>query len=274
MVNLLKTDFKRVLKDKLFLVLCILGVVFAIITPVLHRVILSAAGEVAEELFADLTYAKTHFFTAFSLSDNLGLIAPILLSIVLCKDFSFGTVRNKIISGKRRADIFLSLFTVCFTVLWLIILFHAFINLSVSLIFFDFQQGDFTASSFFYTLASIGFQMLVYLNVAAIISWLCACSKNVGIAIVLYFALSFGFTLISGILAVGNIALTVNDGNQFALDVIDFFQRINIFYSCSTIGKGTEYELKDILYHVIPPIIGTGAFLGLGILKFNKKDLK
>lgn len=274
MVNILKTDFKRVLKDKLFLVLCILGVVFAIITPVLHHVILSSAGEVAEQLFADLTYAKTHFFTAFSLSDNLGLIAPILLSIVLCKDFSFGTVRNKIISGKKRVEIFLSLFTVCFTVLWCIIFLHALINLGVSLIFFDFQQGDFTASSFFYTLASIGFQMLVYLNVAAIISALCACSKNVGIAIVLYFVASFGFTLISGILTIGNAILTANGDSQFALDIIDFFQRINIFYTCATIGKGAEYELKDTLYYVIPPILGTAAFLGLGILKFNKKDLK
>ena len=41
MIDLLKTDFKRVLKDKLFIVVCIIGGVFAVITPILYKLIFS-----------------------------------------------------------------------------------------------------------------------------------------------------------------------------------------------------------------------------------------
>ena len=37
MFNLLKMDLKRLFKDKLFLVLCILAGVFALITPLLYK---------------------------------------------------------------------------------------------------------------------------------------------------------------------------------------------------------------------------------------------
>ena len=274
MFNLLKTDFKRIFKDKLLIIMGILGVVFALVNPILYKLIFSGAGEIAEAMFENYISSKTHFFEAFSLSNDFGLIVPILLAIALCKDFSFGTVRNKIISGKKRWEIFLSLFVVCFTVLWCVILIHALLTLSVSLIFFDFQSDPFTGSDFLYLLTSLGFELLVYIYVAAIISWLCVSAKNVGIAIVLYVAAVFGFTMISGILSIGSAVLSIKGDSQLAIDIIDFFQRINVFYTCSSIGQGSEYALKDVLYYTSPPIIGTGAFLGLGLLKFNKKDLK
>ena len=39
MFKLLKTDFKRILCDKLFMVLCIIGGAFAVFTPVLYKVL-------------------------------------------------------------------------------------------------------------------------------------------------------------------------------------------------------------------------------------------
>ena len=39
MTNLIKVDLKRVLKDKLIIVILILGAVFALITPLLYRLL-------------------------------------------------------------------------------------------------------------------------------------------------------------------------------------------------------------------------------------------
>lgn len=271
MVNLIKADLKKVLKDKLFLVLLILALVFAVITPLLNYGI-SNLGEVAEMLNGGF-YAKNIFFNSFSPANNFGLIAPFLLAIILYKDFSSGTIRNKIISGHSRGSIFFSMFTVCFIVIWFIILFHALISLLVSLIFFDFQANSFTVSDFFYLLESLLLQMLVYLFIAAFISRLCAVTSNMGIVIVLYISVVFGLTMVSAILQMG-IGYAQISGKESALELMTFFQKINIFNSYMYIGSGTSYELKDLLYLILLPICSSAFLLSTAVAKFRRKDLK
>ena len=108
MRSLLKTDLRRIFKDKLFLVVCILGTVLAFFTPLLYKGLATVIG-VQDELLGLLADSKSMFFSAFAPGTNFGFILPILLSLVLCKDFGYGTVRNKIICGKSRAKIFFSM---------------------------------------------------------------------------------------------------------------------------------------------------------------------
>ena len=86
MLNLLKTDLKRVFKDKLFLILCIIAAAFAIFNPLVYKLLFAMVGMV-EELDMAID-AKTLCFTSFSPGNNLGLIMPIFAALVLCKDFS------------------------------------------------------------------------------------------------------------------------------------------------------------------------------------------
>lgn len=274
MKSLLKADFKRVCKDKLLIVMGILAVVFALITPLLYALIFSTGGMAEEPMLATLISGKAQFFSSFSMGNNLGLIAPVLLAIVLCKDFSYGTVRNKIIAGKRRSQIYLSLLITCSVVLVAVMLLNAFITLSVSLIFFDYQPTPFTWADFGYFLASLGFAVLTLLWVAALLSLLCANGKNVGLAIVLYVAVAFGLVMAGSIVQVALTLLPISDGNEVLMDVLHFLDRINIGTSVSYIGVGTTYTLEDVLYLTLPPLTGIAGFTGLGILRFNKKDLK
>lgn len=274
MVDLIKSDFRRVLKDKLFMVVCILAAVFAVITPLLYKLIFSSMDTELEVMTAGLVYAKDNFFGAFSLGNNFGFVMPFLLAIILCKDFSHGTVRNKIISGHSRTNIFLSMYTVCATVLWVMTLLHALLTLGVSLLFFEYQEGPVTAGDLWYMLQSLGFELLVYLCLAAFVSWLCVAMKNVGLVIVLYAAASLGLTMISGILQISIMVLEMDSGSTNTVELLEFFQRINIFNSQMYIGTGTSYELKDVAYNLLVPVIGTAGLLGWGTLKFNRKDLK
>ena len=278
MTGLLKSDIKRVLKDKLLIVMGILAVVFAAITPLLYALILSGTGYDESDMvlgaLASSFTAKSQFFSSFSLGNNLGLIVPVLLAIVLCKDFSFGTVRNKIIAGKSRISIFTSLFLTCSIVLVAVMLLHAFITLCVSLCFFDYQMTAFTASDFWYFVVSLVFDILILLFVSAMLSWLCASRKNVGIVIVLYIAISFAFILIGSILQVAMSLLEATGGDENIISILGFISRINIFNATAYIGTGTEYSLKDVLYIVVPAIVGIAAFFGIGALKFRRKDLK
>ncbi|MBQ7106261.1 MAG: hypothetical protein IJN93_01940 [Clostridia bacterium] len=274
MTELLKIDLRRVLKDKLLIVVGILAATFALITPILYVVLFGSQDMMDDPMIANLITAKSQFFQNFSMGNNLGLIAPVLLAIVLCKDFSFGTVRNKIIAGKSRTSIYLSLFTVCSVTLIAAMLLSSFLTLGVSLIFFDYQPTDFTGSDFVYFLVSLALEILVLIFMAALLSWLCAVAKNVGTVIVLYVAISFGLVMIGSITQVVIGLFDMLGGSETVLKIVQFVDRINIGNFAVYIGMGTEYSVKDILYLTISPAFGILFFTTLGLLKFNKRDLK
>ena len=275
MRGLLKADFRRVMKDKLLIVMGILAVVFALITPLLYALIISGMGADEDlEVFGVAFTAKSMFFNSFSLGNNFGLILPVLLAIVLCKDFSFGTVRNKIIAGKSRSEIFMSLFITCSVVIVAVMVMHAFITLGISLCFFDYRLTPFTASDFWYFLESFVLEILMLLFVSAMLSWLCASRKNVGLAIVLYVAITFALIMIGSIIQVAITLMEALEGDESIISVLHFISRINVLNSTAYIGTGIKYSLEDRLYLVIPAVVGISGFLGLGLLKFKKKDLK
>lgn len=277
MTRLIKSDFRKFFQDKLFIVVCILAVVFAVITPLLYLMLFSVADEVdpmTQELLSGYVTAKGQFFGGFSFGNNLGLIAPLLIGIVFFKDFSYGTIRNKIISGHSRRSIFLSIFIVCTTMLFAIVLAHSLLTLGISLPFFDYQSTPFVMHDFWYLLESLLFEFLVYIFVGALVSWLCATMKNLGMVIVMYIAVVFGLSMIAGILQGITMVLSMEPSMAKVVDVIDILQRINIFNSSATIGMGTEYTTKDVLYYVLTPVLCSAALLGHGMWKFERKDLK
>ena len=274
MTNLLKADFKRVLKDRLFLVVCIIAGAFAFITPMLYVAIFSSFEGEMDEMLSMLgmsVSAKSMFFAAFALTDNLGLVLPILLSVILCKDFSHGTVRNKIIAGYSRRDIFLSMLTVCFTVLFGVLLAHAILTMLVSLIFFPFGEG-----SFGYFLLSVLFELLVCLFVASLISFLCASTKSTGLAVVFYVATTMIMSIVTAVLQIGGMILSPELGMSTGggYKVVEFLQSINVFGFSSVIGAGTEYSAREVLSCILSPTVFAAALTALGTYNFGHKDLK
>ena len=270
MRDLLKTDLKRILKDKLFLVVLILGGVFALITPLLYEALVLAFDFSADEA-GMLIDAKTLFFSSFSLGNNFGLILPILLSVVLCKDFIYGTVRNKIISGKRRSEIFLSMFISGTVVIVGVMLAHALLTLIVSLLFFPYQEAEFTGRSLSYFLISLLLSLLIYVFVSALICFLSAFMKNVGLVIVLYVAVNFFFSIVGAIVSVAAVFST--NASETTRKILEILQKANL-YTATHIGTGVEYSLSDVLCVLIPVIFGVSFCLLLGLRIFGKKDLK
>ena len=200
------------------------------------------------------TSAKDIFFDSFLPSGNFGLVVPILLLIILSKDFSFGTIRNKIIIGKSRASIFMSMFISSTVFMCATVLVHALLTLFISLIFFDYQADPFTVGDFGYLLISILFEMLVYIFISALISFLSIFMKNVGLSIVMYIAINFILSIAGSIVSV---AAMFAEGESA---VLEFFMNINIFTS-SLIGASNSYIFKDIMYIVLPPIIGSALLV-------------
>lgn len=276
MNKLLKTDLKRILKDKLFIVVCIIGVVLALLSPVLYKVLFTEMGEIEEDpLLSSFVSIKGLFFQSFSISNNFGLIVPILLVIIIFKDFSFGTVRNKIISGHSRVSIFLSMFLSSCIIVTIVIFAHAILTLLISLALFSNTVNEITAKEVGYFISSIGFELIVCIFVAALISFLSVFMKNVGLGIIGYVAIVMGITmLISGVMVAVEL-LTFDNGDESVIKFLQFILDSNIFYNSSyVIGMGETYSLKQVLYILLSSIIPTGLLVFLSIIIFNKKDIR
>ena len=275
MIDLLKADLKRAVKDKLFIVLSIIAVVFAFITPLLYKFIfeiMEVDVESMQELDAILgtINAKTMFFGAFSLSNNFGLILPLFVAIIICKDFSSGTIRNKIICGKSRASIYFSLLITCGILICFFILAHAILTLLISLMFFDYQQTEFTASDFGYLMASIGLEFIIYLFVSVILTFFITSMKNMGLSIVCYFAFSFLMIIIGSVTQTASMFVDVD---TVTFKFLEFFNVSNPFMGVA-IGSGVSYDIKTILYIILPNVIFSVIIVILGLIIFKKRDLK
>lgn len=274
MRNLLKADLKRVWKDKLFFILLILAGVFALITPLLYKAIfaLMSMEELLEmeALLGSQVNSKVLFFTSFSPSNNFGLILPILLAIILCKDFSQGTIRNKVICGKSRTKIYFSLLCTCAIYMFALILAQAILTLAVSLIFFDYQATEFTAGDFGYLMASIALEFVVYLFISALLTFFIVSMKNAGLAIVMYFAINFLLLIVGSIT---QMAFMFADPTTVSYDVLQFVNNANMFTS-TLIGTGTGYTGMELIAILLPNLLLAAALVFFGWMIFRKKDLK
>lgn len=281
MKNLLRVDFKRVLKDKLFMVICIIALSCAVVMPMLYVSLFFflGGGDISEtrELMSLLGVtldAKYLFFDSLSIGNNLGLILPIFVGIIMFKDLSKGTIRNKIIGGYKRTSIFASNFIVSFTVMFGVIFAQAIVTLLVSLIFFPFQSTPFVIGDLWTLLLSLLFDTLIYLLVSALVTFLCATKKSAGIVIVLYIAIALSFSILGSILQIAQLLVEVEGSSKFAVGFLEFIQNINVFNYGTTISGITKYTWSQALYFGLVPIIFTVGLLLLGIYKFNKRDLK
>lgn len=274
MSGLIKSDFKRVIKDKLFFVICILCVVFSAITPLIYKIIMVNVTEEVSQLLGTSTNAKELFFSSFSPANNLGLILPIFFTIILYKDFNFGTIRNKIIGGKTRDSIFMSMFITSTVFLCIIMLIHALLTLGISLLFFDYQATSFTSGDAVYLIESVGLNMLVYVFIAALTSFICVFSKNTGVAIILSIAINIVMTLVSSVITVAYTVISSSNGNSVLAKVLEFANNINIFGFGTMIGFIENYTCENLVYLIATPLVFTALLIFAGIFVFKKKDIK
>lgn len=276
MAKLLFIDLKRIVKDKLFLVSCIIGSVFAFITPLLYKLIFETLEIDNTGLMSSLFTPTSMFFQCFSLSNNFGIIMPVFILIILFKDFSFGTIRNKIISGNSRNKIYFSNLLATFIIISLLLFCHALITGILSLALFPSSANEINGEFIKYFALSLLFEILVLVFVSSLISFINVFAKNIGLSIILYVAVLLVSTIISSILSVGvQIYEFSTNVDENILNVLRFFLNINIFYTnTSIIGIVESYENYQIVYILLSTILFSGMFVGLSLLAFNKKDIK
>lgn len=274
MKQLLKADLRRFFKDKLFLVSLIVIGIFAIITPLLFKLIASIS--INSDIFVGTELDINEFFNAkslslncFNLSSDVGFILTIFLTILICKDFSYGTIRNKVVSGHTRHNIYLSSLITSIIFLVALILGYYLLNLGVSLCLFPFANGDLSSKEIGIYIVSILLELLIYIAVASFINMLVFIFKSPVLPIVIFLGLIF----LASILVMVN-SFMVDESAATYKFITWLIKIVPSLQSSSLLSFNESTTFKDIYPILVSNVIYIGGSIPLGILIFNKSDLK
>ncbi len=261
MRNLLAADFFRQRKDILLKVAIILIAVFACIGCGLYYVVslMLDETELAAEPFLNARYL---YGSAFGISSDVGMIIPIFTGAIICKDFSMGTVRNKIIRGYARDSIFFShLFSgMVFGCILFALYAAALLGLGTLVLGYgaeiDSEEIKFLVISF---LAG----MLSFAAMCAFESMIAVSTGSLGLTIVFYIALAIGLQMIQGIVSM------ITWLPEIVYEIMNYLPG-NLMYSVMEGSKEWDVYAKSMLVSAVLLV----AFALIGRVVFRKKDLK
>lgn len=268
MLNLLKSDLKRFFKDKLFIISLIVVAAFGILSPLLYKLIYEMATSMEIMDLSGQFTSSNLSLSGLSLSSDVGFIIPIFLAILLSREFSYGTIRNKVVGGHKKYQIYLSSLLTSIIFVLAVELVYFLINFGISSCFFKFAVGEVTSKVIGVFIGSIFLDLFIYVTVVSVLQMLVYSFKKVAIPLAIYFAVVF----LSSILVVGVFA---PDESKLAYKIVYFLMKIFPSIQVSTIaGFGESTTFKEVWPILLSNTIYIGGFTGLGIMIFNKSDLK
>lgn len=267
MFNLLKTDLKRLLKDKIILIGFIVTCALSIFTVVMYYGLQSLFDSVEDGgLFEGMFSGKDSFLKSFSPSSNAGLMIPIFISVALIKDFRYGTVRNKIIAGKSRMAIFMSNYfagTIFGLVFYIA---STLISLLLGSILLGYGS-PFNLNEFGLIMTTYGYGLLNYLVFLSCAVFVAIITKSIGLSITI---------TIVGSLLLSIVASVYDFVERYANKIVMYILAINPVYAAQLIAEDKLYRgsLYNNLIVLIPSICFIAFFIFWGIMLFKKQDIK
>jgi ABC-type transport system involved in multi-copper enzyme maturation permease subunit len=285
MGNLIKAELYRVFKDKLFLILCIIAGAMSLFLALMYfglGSLLIEDGVTIREVFSAASLA----LSSFSPFSNFGLVVAIFLCILLGKDYTQGTVRNKIIMGKSRAEIFFSNLIVTVIIIMIVVVGFAILNFAISSIFFN---TGITTDNIVSFLSQFALQILGWLVLATAIAFYSAAMKNAGVTIVTYIGIGLFLTIVGPVIAgVAGVVTSPDGGYENLKWLFDLITNINIPFIMGSLLTGnaslvsmlgdtsvvSELPVEFYCEYIGSCVAFSTLFVGLGYLAFNKKDIK
>lgn len=273
MKRLLKADIYRVLKSRLTLIALILVLAFPVLIVFLYVGIRALSGLDADMGGMDMLFnANSIIGSAYSLTNNIGLVLPAFAGILVCMDISNGTLRNKIIAGNRRAEIYLShlIVSILFSVVMITI--YTAMTAGLALLFFPFNTDPSMdlGREILYFIATGTMSFVFIATVSALFAMT---FRSVAPTIIFTIVLSIA------LMAINSVLLLVDyQPYRYAVYLIPSFTgnffNLNSFSLTGLIAQGEETSrglmfAEGMLSYLFFGIVNTV----LGLLLFKKRDI-
>lgn len=261
MLNLLKADLFRFLKTKIVYISLIVAVGLPLFMAGVYALTNVGVSSEEAEVFK-IAYGNMLFTGTFSNLLSFSFVFAIFPVIVIMMDFGNGTIRNKIIHGYTRHQIFAAHFIItCVYVLILTALFTLTTDVCALLMF---KVGEFDTAS------------LAFFFIIGFVSTLLSASIGCCLALSLANAGSIILTIVCKLLFdnIYLIAFLIFNANgagesQVAKHVLSFFP-------CYVTGLLGNAIIEPVMFveALVGVFIISGGFYALGTFIFNKRDFK
>ncbi|MBO4703884.1 MAG: ABC transporter permease [Bacilli bacterium] len=271
MINLLKADFFRVLRTKIVYISLIIAVILPLFIAVVNGLTAMATASLYSEGYEPSPAGDTLLGNTFSPVMSFSYIFAVFPVIVIMMDFGNGTLRNKIIHGYTRQQIYAAHFIVSLIHITAITLIFVTTNVVSALVLgISEVPADLISAYLVYYL--VGF-----LGVVMVASLGCCMALSLGNAGAIVITI-LGTLVLTYLGSIIGLILRLNDVTDME-HFLCFFPS----YLTETLSSYLLYPTPSDIPHIEPMYIVeavsgvlllSGGFYGLGSFIFSKRDFK
>ncbi|MDR2834626.1 MAG: ABC transporter permease [Bacteroidales bacterium] len=260
MKNLIRYDLRRILKDKLVIIVTICMVALEIgVSGIFIAAFRYSAGNA-------IMQSKDLIFFVYS-SFNYGItFMEIMLLIILSKEYTQGTIRNKIVAGYSKSEIYFSNLLTTVICCFSIFLFAFIINFVFCVSLNGFGEVNNIGT---YLLKHFS-QMIYILFLIVLVHFLSSTFKSIGAPLGIMIGLCIG---LPNILLMLSPLSQINETAYYILMI--FPQHHNVMSSLGPImGFASFIETQQYLYYILIELGYIALMIFGGVTKYRKSDFK
>lgn len=276
MHNLIKASLFKLFRDRTFIVTAIIGVIIAF-----FMIGASALSKILSN-GVDFITGESSFLTTLTPGNSFGLTIPINLVVFTVGEFTYGTVRNKIIAGISKTKIYFGLYITGLVFTFILALGYSLITIGLTSLISGFNPYNIGGAKFIiFYIANI---VLTYTFVTAVSVFFASLIRNIGgsitisvISMVFLSFLPFIILMIeisNGIYSIEHWSIWLNP-----LYVIGVFgNNVSTLFSSidNSLGVSSVFDISNtfIAAGIVTPTYWAIIFLVLGLFVFKRSDVK
>ncbi|NLN50260.1 MAG: hypothetical protein GX149_01370 [Acholeplasmataceae bacterium] len=264
MKNLIKAEFYRLRKDKVALIGIIVAFGMMAFSILMNLILKGVFSAIEDDLGVSIMSGLFLFKSSFEPANNMGLIMLIFGAIILIRDFSQSTIRQKIIFGYTRKQIFFASVIVITAYVIGVMVLVSILSLILGSLLFGYSSVPFKPADIYYLLGVLGLYLLIYSVYLLITLFFGYLTKSIGATIGIVFGFTIVLLIFSGVF--GMIA------NHYSW--MKFFVKINPSYGPQVLLQTTSIKASDALYISLSSIVYITLTIFGGYLVFKKSDIK
>lgn len=287
MGNIFKASLFKMVKDVAFRITLIIGGAFAVIMTGLYFVMDLAFSEAGVMAHYYLN-GPSMLINSLSPMQNLGFILPIMLIIFISLEFTQGIVRNKIISGYSKTQIYFGLLFSALVFTFGVLITYVLLCTFLGFVFTGFQLSDecmvglFTLGnmSFSYLIKLIAVAILTYLGIVTYTVFIVTSFRSVGPCIPLVMVVLMGLYLVASLVttfaSLEELGLDAGSA-QTALKVVMILDPLFGLTGGTVVESGSSnltIDLDVFISCIVNNVVYATIFTVGGALLFNKRDVK
>ncbi|MBP3713680.1 MAG: ABC transporter permease subunit [Bacilli bacterium] len=279
MSNVLKSSIFKLLRDRTFHVTLIVGGILAVLISLIYFIIdLSLSTQTNGPIHAMAT-GSNMLLNSVSPVQNFGIAIPINLINIIVAEFTYGTIRNKVIVGYRKTQIYFGLFIVGLIFSLTLAFFYVGFSVALGCIFGGFNpSGSYTSLVRNLSGAAIaeyiGMAICVYIFITSLALFFATVFRHVGGAITVNILVLIFFMILPIIFLA---TFSSDEEVRNAANAVKWFDPI--FYQSITVNLALASLVAfdqdaNFVAGIISPLIYAAIFFFLGMYIFAHRDLK